>query len=202
MEESATQPAGAVTAQAEPPDPEERAHTSHDAPEAPKTAASAPGRAWVVVVSLFALLAITLGSLTAYNIHRIARTEAVQAREETILRVARQGVLNVTTLSHESIDADIKRLIDSSTGEYRRQFEGRSSTFRDMVAESAVASEGTITEAGIESSEETSGKALVAVRAEVSNKAAPEGEQRQYRMAVNVVREGDRWLVSGLEFVL
>lgn len=201
MEETAAQSGGAVTEARDPGPPGTEVVTEPDAADPPEVGLAAPGRAWKISVLLLVLVAAALGSLTAYNAVQTGQAGAVGTREETILRVARQGVLNVTSLSHRSIDSDIQRLIDGSTGEYRKQFEGRSSVFRDMVAESAVVSEGTITEAGIENSDEHSGKVLVAARAEVSNKDAPQGEQRQYRMAVTVVREGDRWLVSGLEFV-
>lgn len=194
MEETAARPSRSVT---EPGGPEPAPDPTGDEPPG----VASPRRSWMIGMIVLVVAAILLASLTAFNYGRIGQADSVRLREQTILQIARQGVLNVTSLSHQNIDATLKNLVDGSTGEFRKQFEGRSSTFKDMVAQSAVVSEGTITEAGIESSDDHSGKAIVAVRAKVSNKAAPQGEQRQYRMAVNVVREGDRWLVSGLEFV-
>jgi Mce-associated membrane protein len=42
---------------------------------------------------------------------------------------------------------------------------------------------------------------LAAVSATVQNADAPTGEQRQYRMKMQLQHDGDRWLVSDLEFV-
>ena len=42
----------------------------------------------------------------------------------------------------------------------------------------------------------------IAAKATVKNKASPKGEPRNYRLTVTVEKIGDRWLVSGLTFVV
>ena len=42
----------------------------------------------------------------------------------------------------------------------------------------------------------------IAAKATVKNKSSPKGEPRNYRLTVTVVKVGNRWLVSGLTFVV
>jgi hypothetical protein len=42
----------------------------------------------------------------------------------------------------------------------------------------------------------------IAAKATVKNKSAPKGEPRNYRLTVTVVKVDNKWLVSGLTFVV
>jgi Mce-associated membrane protein len=58
-----------------------------------------------------------------------------------------------------------------------------------------------VVEAALSSSDGTTAVALAAVRATVGNAAAPEGQQRQYRLRITLEKTGETWLVANLEFV-
>jgi Mce-associated membrane protein len=137
----------------------------------------------------------TVLGLALHDHHRAERqrAEAVQ--------VARQQVLNLTTLDHRRIDDQLDQLLGDSTGDFRTEFEAMVATFADTVRKGRVNATGVVAETGIVRIDEESARVIVASSAQVTNTAATAPESRQYRMAVDLRREGDRWLVSGMEFV-
>jgi hypothetical protein len=64
-----------------------------------------------------------------------------------------------------------------------------------------VTSKGVVTGVGIEMIEPDTATALVGVRATVASGQAPQGVQRSHRIAVQLQREGGRWLASNVVFV-
>jgi Mce-associated membrane protein len=149
--------------------------------------------ATAAVVALFALVG-WLG-LRAYQSH-----QADQQRE-VYLAVARQGALNLTTISYTEVDADIKRILDSATGTFYDDFEKRSQPFVEVVKQAQSKSQGTVTEAGLESIEGDTAHALVSVAVTTSNAGAAEQQPRAWRMRVSVQKMGDTAKVSDVEFV-
>ncbi|MGH4022933.1 MAG: hypothetical protein ACRDT0_27605 [Pseudonocardiaceae bacterium] len=132
---------------------------------------------------------------------RVYQADVESDRRAEALQTARQMVLNLTTINHKTADRDVQRLLDGATGPFADEF-GGSQPFVDMVRQSKVNSTGQVASAGVERVDENRARVLVAVRSEVRNTAAPEGgEPRNYRLGVDLQREGDRWLVSNMEFI-
>jgi Mce-associated membrane protein len=117
------------------------------------------------------------------------------------LRVGRQGALNLTTINYTHIDADVQRILDSSTGTFRDDFRNRSQPFIDMVKQAQSTTEGSITEAGLESVAPDGARVLVAVSVKTSTAAAAQQEPRAWRMRIDVQKVGDSAKVSNVEFV-
>ncbi|MCV7424017.1 Mce protein [Mycobacterium yunnanensis] len=176
----------------EPGDVEESEHG--DAPAEP---AWSRRIAYAVVVAVVLVLTALTGWLgfRAYEAHR-----AVDQRE-LFLQVGRQGAINLTTIDYAEADADMQRILDSSTGGFRDDFAKRSQPFVDAVKQARSKTVGTVTEAGVESSSEDGAQILVAVTVQTSNAGAPVQEPRSWRMRVTVERTDDGPRVSGVEFV-
>lgn len=56
-------------------------------------------------------------------------------------------------------------------------------------------------EAGITRADERKARVLVVADSKVTNTAAPEGQARTYRLQLDLVYQGGRWLTSSVEFV-
>ncbi len=69
-----------------------------------------------------------------------------------------------------------------------------------MTANQAV-SNGEVLEAGIVSDDDDSARVLVVADSTVTNAASEQPQKRHYRLQMDLVRDGDRWLVSDLQFV-
>jgi Mce-associated membrane protein len=154
-------------------------------------------------VSMTAALLIigALGALTAWLSLQAHESHQRAQQREVFLQTARQGALNLTTISYTEVDADIKRILDSATGGFYDDFQKRSQPFVDVVKQAQSKSQGAITAAGLESVQGDSAQAIVSVAVTTSNAGAAEQQPRAWRMRVSVQKVGDTAKVSNVEFV-
>ncbi|ORW99167.1 mammalian cell entry protein [Mycobacterium triplex] len=129
--------------------------------------------------------------------------QSYQARQlrSLFLQVGRQGAVNLTTIDWQHADADVQRILNSATGTFYDDFSKRSQPFIDVVKQVHSKSEGTVTEAGLESSSDNDAQVLVAVSVKSSNTGAAEQDPRGWRMRISVHRAGNEVKVSNVEFV-
>ncbi|OBF58148.1 hypothetical protein A5778_04635 [Mycolicibacterium monacense] len=150
----------------------------------------------------FSVVAIVgLGGVAGWLGYRIVDDRRAQAEQNEFVEAARQGAINLTTIDHTSVDADIKRILDSSTGTFRDDFEKRSQTFAEVVKQAQSTSEGSVTSAGLESREGDTAQVLVVMSVNMSNAGAAEQSPRSWRMRVGVKQTGDVAKVSDVQFV-
>lgn len=105
----------------------------------------------LIPVTIVAALAAVGGSLglQAWHAHQ------QELRVAEFLQAARQGALNLTTISWQHVDDDVRRILDSSTGTFHDDFEKRSQPFVDVVKRVQSDSKGEITLAAVESASDT-----------------------------------------------
>jgi Mce-associated membrane protein len=109
--------------------------------------------------------------------------------------------VNFTTLDYRQLDRDLGRVLDGATGEFRSQFEAGTKDLSELVTANQAVSEGEVLEAGIVSDDADSARVLVVADSTVTNAAETEPQKRHYRLQLDLVRDGERWLVSDLQFV-
>lgn len=147
-----------------------------------------------------AVIVAVLSGLVGWLGYRAYDKHAAQTRRELFVQTARQGAVNLTTINYTEVDADVQRIIDSATGAFRDDFEQRSKPFIDVVRAVQSKSEGTITDAGLESQRGDSAQVLVAVAVK-SRTAGGEEAPREWRMRIEVRAVGDNAKVSNVVFV-
>jgi Mce-associated membrane protein len=114
---------------------------------------------------------------------------------------ARQGVINMTSLDFKRAKEDVQRVIDSSTGEFRDDFQQRANDFAKVVEESKVVTEGTVNAAAVESMDDHSAQVLISATSKITNSAGAKDEPRAWRLRVWVTEEGGQYKMSKVEFV-
>ena len=147
-----------------------------------------------------AVVVATLTGLAGWLGYRAYDNHEAQVHRDLFVQTARQGAGNLTTISYTEIDADVQRILDSATGAFRDDFEKRSKPFIEVVKAAQSQSEGTISEAGLESVRRDSAQVLVAVAVK-SRTAAGEQSPREWRMRIDVQAVGDGAKVSNVVFV-
>lgn len=152
-----------------------------------------------MAVGIVAVL-VTAG-LTGWLGYRAIQSREGLVQRDLFLQVARQGAVNLSTISHSKAEADVQRILDSSTGTFYDDFQKRSQPLIEVVKKAQAKSEGTVTEAGLESEEGDQAQALVAVTVKSSNGDAPEQQPRTWRMRITVQKVGDGAKVSNVQFV-
>jgi Mce-associated membrane protein len=170
---------------------EKPAETPTDRPQSAVRLALVVG---AVVVVVFAGLVGWLGYRTYQS------NEAAQQRQ-LFLRVARESAVDVTTIKHTEVEADVQRILDLSTGPFYDDFSKRRQPFIDLIKHEKSTSQGTITEAGLLSVTGDSARALVAVSVKLSTAEAPEAKLDGFRLRIDLQRAGNAAKVSDLEYV-
>lgn len=154
-----------------------------------------------ILLAAAMVLAAALVAVATLLLLRLNDANAAEGSREAALQVARQVAVDLTTVSKDTAQQDVNRLMDMATGSFKDQFAQQADVFRKVVQQAAVTSKGTVAEAGVSGVDGDTVTVLAAVSATVQNADAPSGEQRQYRMKIQLQHDGDRWLVSDLEFV-
>ena len=147
------------------------------------------------------VLAAGLVAVATLLLLRLNDANAEEDSRQSALQVARQVAVGLTTVSKDTAQQDVSHLMDMATGSFKDQFSQQADVFRKVVQQASVTSKGTVAEAGVSSVDGDTVTVPAAVSASVQNADAPSGEQRQYRMKMQLQHDGDRWLVSDLEFV-
>jgi Mce-associated membrane protein len=144
---------------------------------------------------------IAVSGLIAWLGYRTYESHQARQQDQLFIQVARQGAMNLTTIDYTRVDADVQRILDSATGQFRNDFQKRSQPFIDVVRQAQSKSEGTIVEAALESQQGDQAQVLVAVTVKTSNAGAVEQQPRAWRMRISVQRVGNNAKVSNVEFV-
>jgi Mce-associated membrane protein len=153
---------------------------------------------WALVAG--GVVVAALAGLAGWYGYRAYEKHAAQAQRDLFVQTARQGAVNLTTINYIEVEADVQRVLDSATGAFREDFAKRAQPFIEIVKAARSQSEGTITEAGLESQRGDSAQVLVAVAVK-SRTAVGEQAPRQWRMKIEVQAVGDGAKVSNVVFV-
>jgi Mce-associated membrane protein len=163
----------------------------------PKKRISVPRRATLVGLAVV----IALAGLVGWFGLRVNHSHQAQAQRNLFLQVARQGALNLTTIDWQHADADVHRILDGATGEFYNDFAKRSEPFIEVLKQTKAKTVGTISEAGLESETNDSGRALVILSVQTSNNVEAEQVPKEWRMRIDVQKIGDQVKVSNVGFV-
>jgi Mce-associated membrane protein len=153
-----------------------------------------------LVVSCAALVVVSIGAagLSGWKAHQIQRAQHVR---EEFIETGRQAAINLTSIGYTEVDADVARVVDMSTGQFRDDFQQRAPDFISVVKQAKSVSTGTIAETGLESEHGDQGQVLVAVSVRTTTPSDSSPQPRGWRMRISVERTGDGVKVSNVEFV-
>lgn len=119
-----------------------------------------------------------------------------------ISRAARAETLAFLEVNHKKMDELADRVLDGATGPFKEQYEGSLKSLKKAAVSQESVSKGRVDEVGLSEVDDDSATAFVAAGSTVQNKGTKgEVENRYWRIKLSMVKEGDRWLVSQLEFV-
>ena len=148
-----------------------------------------------------ALIVAVLGGLVGYLGYRADQTRLAAHRRDLFLSVGRQVAINLTTISYTHAEADVARILDSTTGTFHDDFQQRSQPFIDVVKRAESTSQGSVTAAGLESIGGDRAQVIVAVSVKTTNAGVPQEQPRGWRMRLDVRKVGDTAKVLDVQFV-
>jgi Mce-associated membrane protein len=147
------------------------------------------------------ILILCFAGASGYMLWQHRDTTQRAQRAANFVAGARQGVVNMTSLDFNKAKEDVQRVIDSSTGEFRDDFQRRAKDFATVVEQSKVVTQGTVNVAALESMDEHSGLVLVSATSRITNSAGAKDEPRVWRLRVTVTEDGGQYKMSKVDFV-
>lgn len=159
-----------------------------------------PKLSTIAMIAAVALILTFLG-FSGYFVWQHHDATDRQQRSDSYLEGAKKGVVNMTSLDYTKAKDDVQRVIDSSTGEFRDDFERRAADFTKVVEQSKVVTEGTVNAAAIESMDEHSALVLISVSSRITNGAGPKTPPPPWRLRVTVNEQDGQYKMSKVEFV-
>lgn len=156
------------------------------------------GRRGLAVVIVAALLIAGIAGQRAYAWKSIEDRD--DARREAVAAASTE-VLGLITISSTTSDDDIAALLAGATAEFREELQSQADRLRGELKKNDVKATGSIVSAALSSFTDESATVIVAATGTVDNRQTATPEPRNYRLQVKLVKKGEEWLVSGLEFV-
>lgn len=150
----------------------------------------------VVAALVIAVAAVVLGwqGITWWD-HKLA-----DDRRDDAVAVAESQVRDLTTMAPDIVDDKLEAMGKRLDGDFKRQFEGFSSTFADAVSKDKIESSGQIVGAAVADYDEDSATVIIASSAQVGQ-GAQQSVERYWRFQVKLARTDDEWLITQMEFV-
>lgn len=158
---------------------------------------------------LLLLLGLALGVTLALLLTRggealPGKTEAEQRGQQyvDVSRAATAEVQAFLGIDHENVDKQAQNVLDGATGDFEQQYADELDSLKKSAREQESTAVATVLEVGISDIDDTTAKVFVAANTEVTSKST-DGEARTvpWRIQLDMVKEGGRWLTSGLQFV-
>jgi Mce-associated membrane protein len=156
---------------------------------------SPPSRRW-----RWLLAAVLIATLAVAGWRDVQVRRAQDVREQMVAS-AREGLLALTTIDHRQVDSDVQRILDTSTGGFREDFDAKAASFKDAARKAQSTSVGTVTEAAVESVDGDEGRVLVAMTVMTTNRGIPEQRPKAWRTRVSVTKVDEGFKVAAVEFV-
>lgn len=170
-------------------------------------AAAPRGRRWGLILKVVAMtLAVlcTAALITASVLMVREHREAVKDRElnAEYSAAGRQSVVTLMSLDFNNAEEDVQRIIENTTGQFKKDFEDQAKDFIKVAQDSKVITDVTVTSTAVETMTPTSAVVLVAATSRVTNASGAKQEPRAWRLSVNLERvDGGQIKMAKVEFV-
>lgn len=158
----------------------------------------APPR-WLNTVLAGVLLAllVTAGVL----VWQLQQAQAVQDRRNELLQAASEHAVTFLTVDYRHVEQDTAAVLGMAAGQFRQQYAASRPRLQQLVTQNRTVSTGNVLSAGVVSSDEDSARVIVVADSNVRNLATSQPQPRHYRLQLDLTKQDERWLVTGLQFV-
>lgn len=145
-------------------------------------------------------LAVAAALLIGAVVWLVMQARDAQARaddRQAALLAAGTHAVSLLSLDHRTVEADLQRILATSTGAAKAGYEAGASKLRSTTVADKVVQEGVLRAAGLVSLSESTAKALVVADVEIrwdGSDNAP--QERFYRWSMDLTKVSGTWLVS------
>ncbi|MFI7617074.1 hypothetical protein ACIBP6_38190 [Nonomuraea terrae] len=150
----------------------------------------------ILIAALSGVLAVLVG--TGVWIAAQAREEQGRAGDwRAALVAAGAHAKNLMSLDYRTVDGDMRRILDTSTGPARAEYVANGDKLKSTTVGNKVVQHGVLRATGLVSMTDAVARVLVVGDVEIrwdGSKSPP--QERYYRWQMDLAKAGGRWLVS------
>jgi Mce-associated membrane protein len=159
---------------------------------------SGPPR-WLNTVLAGVLLALLVtGGILVWQLRE---AQAVEERRTAVLQAASDHAATFLSVDYRHVQRDTAQVLAMAAGEFRQQYADSRGRLQQLVTQNRSISTGEVLSAGVVSADPDSARVIVVADSDVQNISSPQPRPRHYRLQLDLIRQGDRWLVTSLQFV-
>ncbi len=155
----------------------------------------------VVAATLIVVISLGLVGLGGWMMWQHHKTDADARQRAEYAAGASQGVVNLMSLDFNHAKQDVQRIIDSTAGDFKKDFQAQAGDFVKVAESSKAVTVATVSATAVQSMTENTANVLLAVTTRVSNAVSKEQQPRSWRLSVDVVRDGGQIKLAKVEFV-
>ena len=115
------------------------------------------------------------------------------------LQAARSGIKDLTSFDHLTLDDDIEQIRRVTTGDLREESIAELEGNRQQIEESQAIVNTEVVGAGVTRAAGDSATVLMVLQATQESTVTPQAQVSRYRIEVQLTKEGDRWVLSGIQ---
>lgn len=160
-----------------------------------------PGWLSVVAATLIVVLSAVLLGAGGWIWRQHDKAVAEQHRRAEFAAAAAQGVVNMMSLDYRHAKDDVQRIIDGTTGDFKKDFQTSAADFIKVAESSKSVTEATVTATAVQTMAQDTATVLVAATTKVSNAASKDQQPRSWRWSVDVARDGGQIKLAKVEIV-
>jgi Mce-associated membrane protein len=151
---------------------------------------------WGAIIGTVVLLA-TSGYIVWQHHDRIRENQ----RTAEFAAAARQGVVTLMSLNFNTAKDDVARIVDNSTGGFRKDLESAAAEFTKMTQDSKAITEANVSATAVQSMMDNQAVVLVTASSTIADAAGAKEAPRSWRLRVTVARDGGQVKMSKVEFL-
>jgi Mce-associated membrane protein len=130
------------------------------------------------------------------------RADAEQQRYGDVLTAARQEIEAFVNIDYRDAQASIDAVAKGATGDFAKQYDTSTKDVVKLLTDAKSVMDGKVVWAGVVDLDSDSATVIVATSGTVANTSSDNKPvARQFRIKLDLVREGDAWKTSNVEFV-
>jgi Mce-associated membrane protein len=148
---------------------------------------------------LVALLVLVWLGTSAFAFFQYRDLKQLQDRvtaSSQATKAAKKAMTSMVTYDYRTVDDDFKWVESAGTKGFQEYFRDASSKSKKLIVELQATATGTVIDAAPKLGTKTKVQVLLFVDQLIKSKDDPEGKLDQTRVAMWMVKQGDRWLVS------
>jgi Mce-associated membrane protein len=163
----------------------------------------APARSLTLLTrtaAALAVLLVVLGALAFWLSGLLREEELVAADRRAALDAAGAHALSLLSLSYKTADADVRRILDTTTGKARADYAATYAGLKKITIADKVVQYGALRATGLVSIKGGTARVLVVADGVITWQGS-KSQDRFYRWTMDLSKVGGKWLVAAVRQV-